>query len=125
MKGKFSLFLFALALSISVSAQAPSQHGILVSWTASTTPSVSYVVFRCTGTCTASSTWTALCTGSCTSGTSYLDPASGLTAGTTYSYEADAVDANGNLSGPSNIATIAATFPTNPAPPSGCNAQAK
>lgn len=126
MKGKIALLILALALVVGVSAQAPTQHGIQLSWTASaTTASVNYVVFRCAGTCTATSTWTALCTGPCTAGTFYLDPAAGLTLGTTYNYEVDAVDTNGNLSGPSNIAT--ATWPTvapvNPGPPTGCNAK--
>ena len=108
-------------------AQAPTQHGVSVTWVASSTPGVVYEVFRCTGTCGAGSTWTALCTASCTSTTEYLDPAGGLNPSTTYSYEVDAIDGNGNVSGPSNVATISigASFPSNPGAPAGCQAKAQ
>ena len=129
MKGKIALYGLAVTLAVLIPAfgQQATPHGINVTWTASTTPNVTYQVFRCTGTCTASSTWVALCTLNCGSGTSYLDPAAGLSVNATYSYEAQAIDStgSGNKSDPSNIATVAvgAAFPPNPVPPSGCNAK--
>lgn len=102
-----------------IPGQSASQHGILVTWTATSTSGATYVLYRATsasGTCGA---FTQIATG--ITADSYSDPASGLTAGTTYCYEVDA-EVGTNLSGPSNVATVVATFPSNPAPPSGCAA---
>jgi len=127
--GKISLALLALGLVLgSALAQNGTPHGIKTSWTA---PSPvggggiiqGYYLFRCTGTCTLTSTWTAVGALLPPTPTSYLDPASGLSVNTTYSYAAVTVDSNGNQSGFSPIATVAvgASFPPNPNPPSGCS----
>lgn len=101
-------------------AQNGTPHGNFVSWKASTTSGVTYNLYRCAGTCTAMSSWTKIASG--ISGTSYLDGASGLTAGNTYSYAATAFDGT-NESAFSNISVISdSAFPANPGPPSGCNA---
>jgi hypothetical protein len=126
LRSRILLFTFLfLLLALSMGGQSSTPHGVQVSWVASSTPGVVYQVFRCTGSCTPTSTWTSLCTLSCGTGVTYLDPAAALLVNTTYSYEAVAIDSNGNLSGPSNIATVTvgASFPVNPAPPSGCNAK--
>lgn len=127
--GKLTLGLLALLLILGPApAQSPTStsHGVFVTWVASTSSNVAgYVLFRCSGTCTSASTaWTAVATGLIL-GTSYLDASADLSTGTTYSYEADAVDTSGNYSGPSNIAAVTTptAWPTNPAPPSGCAAK--
>jgi len=70
------------------SGSTGTAHGVNLAWTASTTSGVTYSVYRQVGTFTAA-TWpspigTPIATGLVAS--PFLDPASGLTAGTTYSY---------------------------------------
>lgn len=98
-------------------------HGVELTWGASTSgsnPLAGYNVWRCTGTCLATGTgWTQLNTAP-VSPTTYLDPAAGLSTSTTYSYVVYAQDTKGELSGPSNVATVSipATFPSNATIPS-------
>lgn len=111
---------------------APAQpsgtpHGILLSFTPGTQGSDTNAlagvdVFRCAGTCTASSNWGSSLNATPVAGSTYLDPAAGLTAGSTYSYYISEVDTAGNQSAPSNIATVAVPstgFPANPNAPTG------
>jgi hypothetical protein len=118
--------LLWLAVLVGVAfPQNGTQHGVLVSWTASASTVQGYYVFRCPGSCTVSSTGWVNVTSGLVTGTNYLDPSSGLTVNTSYSYAALAVDANGNQSSFSNVATVTipSAFPTNPGPPLGCNAK--
>lgn len=96
-------------------AQTASAHQITVTWTASTTPNVTYNVYRATA---AAGPWTAITTG--LSVLTFTDTTA--TPGTQYFYEVDSVLGT-NLSGPSNVAN--ATEPTNPNPPSGLSATAQ
>lgn len=107
-----------------IHSQAASPHGVLISWTASTTPGVTYNVYRAPSTGGMCGAYV-LITSNVT-GTSYGDLSSGLSNSTSYCYEVDAME-SGALSGPSNVATITtpATWPSNPLPPSGCTATAQ
>jgi fibronectin type 3 domain-containing protein len=100
---------------------AQTAHGVLVSWTAPTgsDAAVGYFVFRGTS---SSGPFTQIDTMQDTT-TTYLDATAPTS--TTLFYYAVAVDANGNQSAPSNIATVTtpATFPSNPGSPSGCSAK--
>jgi hypothetical protein len=125
MKSKILLAIFALSLVFGpqLVAQNGTPHGVFLTWNASAGTVQGYYVFRCPGTCTTSSTgWKNITTG-LVNDTSYVDPAAGLTLSSTYSYAVLAVDLSGNQSSFSNIspAVIPASFPTNPAPPTGCN----
>lgn len=125
-KKLFPILLFLIVSAVPAMAQAPgaSQHGVLASWTAASqgsdvNPIAGYNVYRCTGTCvTSSGTWTKA-NSSLVLGTSFLDPAAGLSVSTTYSYVVYTVDSIGNTSGPSNVATVAipSSFPSNPNTP--------
>lgn len=115
-----------LFLGGTVNAQSlppATAHGVELTWGASTpgsNPLAGYNVWRCTGTCLATATgWTQLNTAP-VSPTNYLDPAAGLSTSTTYSYVVYAQDTKGELSGPSNVATVSipATFPSNATVPS-------
>jgi hypothetical protein len=83
----------------------PPSHSVTLSWTASTTPSVSYNVYRSTA---SGGPYSSKLTGSPIAGLSYVDNA--VVAGQTYYYVATAVDGSGNESAPSTQA--AATIPT-------------
>ena len=119
----FAALLCACALPARAQGTLPpaSGHGVLLTWTAAaqggdTNPIVGYNVWRCTGTCTAAGTgWTKISSAP-VAGTSYQDPASGLSTSTTYSYVVYTQDSIGNTSGPSNVATVAipSSFPSNP-----------
>jgi fibronectin type 3 domain-containing protein len=108
------LFIIALTSLISfavatVKAQAPTVHSAVLTWTASTTPNVTYTVYRATaqaGPFTAIASGVTALTFSDTTGT----------GGTLYYYEVDAVDSTGDASGPSN--EVSGTFKSNPATPS-------
>ena len=110
-----------------VLAQTP--HGVLVKITPPNPIGGSgtiqgYYLFRCAGAgCTNYVSVGALIPAtSQTAATNYLDPASGLSASTTYEYVAETVDSNGNYSGYSPQATaVVGSFPTNPGAPS-CSA---
>lgn len=106
--------------------QTATPHGIALTWTAPTTdangnalPSgtvLTYDVWRATS---AAGPFTQINSSAVTT-TSYLDPSSGLTVGTSYTYEVTAIDTGGDGS-PSNAFTITPTaFPVNPGAPSGC-----
>jgi hypothetical protein len=132
--------LIAVCLAVfglRVRAQSGTAHGIATSWAAPNPVGGSgtiqgYYLFRCVGTCTTGSMWTAVdgliaptasanCTVPLGSSACYLDPAAGLNANTTYSYAVETVDSNGNVAAYSNISTVAVTtFPINPNPPTGC-----
>ena len=115
-----------LLLACMTFGQSGTLHGVNVTWTASTgsDTAVGYNVYRCVGTCLATSgTWTKI-DAVLDISTGYLDISTGLTAGTTYSYAATAVDANGNESAFSNVAVVpvpSAGFPPNPNAPSSCS----
>jgi hypothetical protein len=114
--------LFALILSGPLFSQNGTPHGVFLNWTASTSPSVTYNVYRGTS---ASGPWAKLNSAPLT-GTTYLDPVSNVLTSTTYSYAVTAVDpTTGSESVFSNIAidTTPAAFPVNPGPPSGCTAK--
>ena len=111
---------------------APSQpngtpHGINLTWTpgvqgSDTNPLAGVDIFRASGSCAtiAACSWGSSLNATPAPGSSYLDPAAGLTAGSTYSYYVSEVDSIGNQSAPSNIATVAvpsAGFPANPTAP--------
>jgi Fibronectin type III domain len=83
-----------------LTATAVSSSQINLSWTASTSSVgiANYVLYRCQGAGCANFVYDASPTG-----TTYSD--TGLTANTSYSYEVQAKDNNGNLSGFSNIAS--------------------
>lgn len=115
-----------LILGMPVWSQQGTQHGVAISFTG-VTSAAGYNIYRCPGTCTATSgIWTKIDT-SLDLTTSYLDPSTNLTAGATLSYAATAVDASGDESAFSNVATLTlpSSLPTNPAAPSGCNASVK
>jgi hypothetical protein len=103
----------------SAHAQNGTQHGVFITFTASTSSVASYSIYQCLGTCTATSSfWTKVNTVPDLS-TAYMVPLAGLTPGATYSYAATAVDASGNESVFSNIATVVlpAVLPSNPVAP--------
>ncbi len=118
-----SIFWMALlVMALPTRAQNGTQHGILVSWTASTSTNVAgYNVYQAIY---SAGVWAKVNT-SLVTGTSYLEPSASLTTGTEYEYAATAVDSTGNESSYSNIVTVTAptAWPVNPAPPSGCNAK--
>jgi len=125
----FALTLIvALFIVPALLSQTGTQHGVQVTWNAPSPVGGSgtiagYNIYRCTGTCTATSgTWSKIDT-SLDISTGYLDPSSDLVANTAYPYAASTVDTHGNESGFSNVATVTtpAAFPTNPNPPGGCN----
>jgi hypothetical protein len=119
----------ALALALPARAQGPgangTPHGINLTWTAgaqgSDTNAVSgYNVYRTTGACSSSNLpGSTAINASLVSGTSYLDPAAGLAAGTTYCYGVATVDAKGNQSpyATTTVAVPSAGFPANPGAP--------
>lgn len=101
------------------SCQTGTPHGNKVTATACS-GCVSYNVYRCAGTCTTASVFT-MVNSQALSTPNFLDPASGLTVGNTYTYAMTGVNATGNESVFSNLATVTdTTFPSNPNPPSGC-----
>jgi fibronectin type 3 domain-containing protein len=89
-----------------LTATAASASQINLNWTASTSSNgiADYVVQRCQGAGCVNFAQIAT-----PAGTSYSD--TGLSAGTSYSYQVQAVDAVGNVSTFSNIATIATQAP--------------
>lgn len=97
------------AVPTGVTATAASSSSITVSWSAATdnVGVTGYLLYRCSGSGCTSATQIASPTA-----TSYTD--TGLTAGTSYSYSVAAVDAAGNVSAPSQLAT-AVTLSTTPA----------
>jgi hypothetical protein len=78
-------------------------HTVALSWTASTSPSVSYNIYRAT----ASGAFAKIASG--VTGTSYSDTT--VASATTYQYQATAIDAGNNESGYSN--TISVIVPSN------------
>jgi hypothetical protein len=105
----------------------PTAHGIKLSWTAPTTIGgsgtlASYNIYRCTGTCTLTSGTFVFLTGQVSSLTTYLDPASGLTNGTTYTYAETSVDSLGNESVFGPLSTVAFAAISNPNPPATASA---
>lgn len=95
------LVLAALMLTVAFSAGAQS-HSAILTWTASTTPNVTYGVLRSTDN---GGTFLVLASG--ITGTSYADLA--VTAGATYEYEVRATASDGTLSDPTTAAV--ATIP--------------
>lgn len=104
-------------------AQQATQHGIALSWNAvtkdvngNTITGVSYLLWRATA---SSGPFTQI-TASPITATTYLDPAAGLAASTTYYYEVQAQSA-GLDSAPSTATAVAVPssgFPSNPSAPS-------
>jgi hypothetical protein len=122
MKKIFYLLPLLVVCLMPALAQTATQHGILLGWNpvtpATGEPALAgYNVYRTIGSGAATKINTAIVTT-----TTYLDPNSDLTAGTTYEYDVTAVDVNGNESGPSNVVTVTpAVLIVNPPAPSGCN----
>lgn len=98
-----------------IKVQAPTAHSVLLAWTASTTPGVTYNVFR-SGT-----------TGACGSvkiavgitGLNFTD--SNVTSGATYFYNVDAQNSVGDESACAVEAQV--QIPVPPAPPTGFGAK--
>ena len=119
-----------LLAATAVYAQPPTQHGILLTWTA---PSpiggsgtlASYNIYRCLGTCTPTSGAFTMLTGQIASVTTYLDPAAGLVSGNTYTYAVTSVDSAGSESVYSPLAVVAFALIANPNAPTGLTATSK
>lgn len=118
-----ALALAALFLPASAAAQQASPHGISLKWNAVTQDvngnaitGVTYILWRGTS---STGPFTQI-TPSPISATTYLDPASGLSPSTTYTYEVQAVS-GGEDSTPvaTTVAVSSAGFPVNPAGPAG------
>jgi hypothetical protein len=127
-KAIFVALLFFLIFPLPDFGQVGTTHGVLVSWTPSTTAGVTgYNVYRVIGTGVPGPNQ--LITSAPVTGTSYLDPASGLSSTSTYTYYATAVVVTGtgatqtiNESGISNGSTVTdPQFPPTVTPPTGCN----
>jgi hypothetical protein len=114
----FTLSLLCALLIPAARAQTGTQHGVFITFTASTSTVAGYNIYQCSGTCTATGVWTKIDTALDLT-TAYTVPLAGLTPGATYSYAATSVDASGNESVFSNIATVSlpTSLPVNPAPP--------
>ena len=111
--------LASLFCATSAKAQTGTQHGVELTFTASTSTVAGYNIYQCAGTCTVTSgVWLKVDSAPFTA-TNYLVPFTGLTAGSTYSYTATAVDSSGDESVGSNVATVSlpATLPANPNAP--------
>ena|SRR5271166_5875226 len=115
-------FLFSILLAMPLYA-APTPHGIKLTWAA---PSpiggsgtlASYNIYRCPSTCTLTTGAFTLVTGQISSvPTTYLDSASGLTSGSTYTYAVTSVDSAGNESVYSPLAVVVFTAIVNPNAP--------
>lgn len=115
------LMLGCFFLPRSTKSQSASPHGILLSWTPSSTSGVTYNIYRASSTSGVCGSYALISSGG--AALSYSDLASGLSNSTSYCYEVDAV-VGSELSGPSNVATVTtpATWAANPAPPSNCTA---
>jgi cellulose 1,4-beta-cellobiosidase len=97
--------------------QVATQHSVTLTWTASTSPNVTYTVYRATA---QAGPFTAIGTG--IAGVTFVDTTA--TPGTTYYYEIDAVDSTSMAdSGPSN--EVNAKEPINPNPPTALTAVSK
>lgn len=96
-----------------------SQHGVCVTWVASTASGVTYNVWRST---TTGGPYTQLNT---TADANLFFMDSNAAVSTTYFYVATAVDASGDQSAYSNEASVTtpATFPQTPAAPTGTSAK--
>lgn len=128
MKRKLLFLALLAALVVPSYGQNGTPHGIKVVWNAPAPVGGSgtiqgYFLFRCVGTCAATSTWVSVGAILPPTQTNFLDPAAGLTNNTTYSYAVLTVDSGGSQSAYSNIAPVSVvTFPTNPGAPTGCSA---
>lgn len=120
-------FILWVAFGGTAWAQSATQHGIALTWVAPTTDAngnalpagtvLTYDVWRATA---SAGPFTQI-NSSPVSGTSYLDPASGLAANTTYFYEVTAIDAGGQGAPSAQASVSVTTFPVNPGAPSGCS----
>ena len=129
MRTKLLLFLMLLFLAVPLNAQTKkgfkatlTAHGMLLTWTAPATVGgsgtiASYNIYRCPGTCTLTSGAFTMLTGQIPTILTYLDPAGGLTSGSTYTWAVTTVDSAGNESAYSPFFTIAFTAITNPNAP--------
>lgn len=124
MKTKAFAFLLALALTLAAPAFAAPTATVVLNWTASTTttPAVTYQVFRETapGTCTSTTSGAGptclLLNQVGITATTYTD--AGVSTAATVYYVVRAVNVNGR-SGYSNEVKVTFTVPPVPAPPSG------
>jgi chitodextrinase len=101
-----------------LAAQTVGSTSVTLSWVVTAAPgcSFTYEIFRAPG-----ATGGAFALVATVPGNSYTD--SGLTANTTYRYQARTRDADGALSGFSNTVTVTTTGPTTTTPPpGGCTA---
>jgi chitin-binding protein len=118
-----------LSFSSIVVAQNGTPHGVTLTWSESSPndAATGYNVYRCTGSCASNSgTWTKL-TAMPVAALTYLDSTT-LAPSTTYSYYATSVDASGNESAASTVATVAISssgIPVNPSAPGGLAAAVK
>ena len=131
-RSRILLALLVLLIAIGPAfSQSGTAHGILITITPPSPIGGSgviqgYYLFRCPNTCSASSStgWVsvgALIPAASQGGvTTYLDPAAGLSANTTYQYEAVTVDSNGDQSAymPTPFVIAVTAIPTNPGSPS-------
>lgn len=130
----FGLLLFVVAFGPTIAAaQNGTPHGVAVTLTVTPVGGAAgngntvagYNIYRCAGTCTATGNFVKIDTSPDLT-SAYLDPSTNLTAGSAYTYAATVVDNTGLESSLSPLSTVtvpSSGFPTNPAPPSGCNAK--
>lgn len=113
--------LTALSLAAPAArAQQATQHGIELTWTESTSGVTGYDVWRAT---TSGGPYTQINSAAVTA-TDYLDPAAGLTAGTTYYYVVTALIGmdSSAASAQASAAVPSGGFPANPAAPGSLTA---
>lgn len=121
------LFLFTYSASAQTKKAggfkaANTPHGVALTVTLPVPPGGSGTIasvnfYRCPGTCTATSGVFTFLTGQIPTALTYLDPASGLTNGSTYTWAATVTDSSGNESGYSPFFTTAFVAKTNPNAP--------
>jgi hypothetical protein len=119
-----TLALLSLFTVTRASAQTGTPHGVFITFNASTSSVAGYNIYQCPGTCTPTvGVWTKV-DATLDLTTSYQVPLTGLVAGATYSYATTAVDASGNESIFSNIATVSlpTPLPVNPNSPTNTTA---
>jgi fibronectin type 3 domain-containing protein len=110
---KNSLLILLLAFSATAFANTPGKHSVSLSWTASTTPGVTYNLYRGTAANVCSGTPTPLATG--ISGTTFTDSTAALN--TTYFYNVSAVGTGGESACDGEVTVQVPDITT--APPSG------
>jgi fibronectin type 3 domain-containing protein len=109
MKNRLMLVLALVALSTGAMANTPGRKSVLLSWTASTTPGVTYNIYRdtiagvCAGVVTPYGTSTT---------NSFVD--TNVTLGTTYFYNVSAVGSGGESACDGEVTAQVPTITTTP-----------